>query len=82
MFHKCFNGKYKNGPFFYRKTNDEALNFPKTFSQAAVELVTRLLDNNPKTRAQLGEDGAKAIKEHIFFTVSSFPLSVIIQQCI
>jgi hypothetical protein len=75
MFHKCFNGKYKNGPFFYRTTSDGILKMPKEFSPEAVDLITRLLDDNPKKRLKLGKHGDTAIRRHPFFHVSSFPIS-------
>jgi hypothetical protein len=62
MFHKCFNGKYKNGPFFYRKTSDDILKMPKECSPEAADLITRLLDKNPRKRSELGKDGAAAIR--------------------
>jgi hypothetical protein len=74
MFHKCFNGKYKTGPFFYRKTSDGVLKIPTDFSPEAADLITRLLDDNPKRREKLGKHGAAAIKRHPFFHVSSFPI--------
>jgi hypothetical protein len=62
-----------NGPFFYREPSD-ILNIPKDFSPEAADLISRLLDDNPKKREKLGKHGAAAIKRHPFFHVSSFPI--------
>jgi hypothetical protein len=55
MFHKSLNGKYKNGPFFYRQK-------PKEFSMDAADLVTRMLGRDPVKRLKLEKHVAEPIK--------------------
>jgi hypothetical protein len=79
MFNKyVFNGKYKNGPFFYRKIAYDMPVIPGVISVNMTDLVSRLLDKDPSTRLGGGESGAQSIKKHPLFDVSSFPISVFI----
>jgi hypothetical protein len=52
---------------------------PKRFSPDLVRLITGLLAKDPQQRLGGGQGGAQDIKEHPFFKVSSFLVSVIIQ---
>jgi serine/threonine protein kinase len=79
MFNKyVFNGKYKNRPFFCRKIAYDKPDIPPWFSVNMADFVSRLLDKDPSTRLGCGVRGAQSIKAHPLFTVSSFPISVII----
>jgi protein-serine/threonine kinase len=79
MFNKyVFNGKYKNGPFFYSKIVKDTPEIPKFFSTRAKDFVKRLLEKNPSKRVAAGKSAAQNIKQHPFFNVSSIPISVII----
>jgi hypothetical protein len=74
-----FNGKYKNGPFFYSRILNQTVAMPKEFSSELADLVTRFLEKDPRKRLGTGEGGAAAIKSHPFFHVRSSPIYVIIQ---
>jgi hypothetical protein len=79
MFNKyVFNGKYKNGPFFYSNIAYDEPDIPRSLSANAAHLIASLLEKKPIER--LGGDGrgAQSVKEHPFFNVSSFPISVIV----
>jgi hypothetical protein len=79
MFNKyVFNGKYKNGPFFYSKIVHNTPVFPKCFSPVAADFVSKLLEKDPSRRLGQGKGGAQNIKEHPFFNVSSFSIYVTI----
>jgi serine/threonine protein kinase len=76
MFNKyVLNGKYKNGPFSYRKK----LTFPQHFKPTTRDFLRKLLEVNPSKRFGGIRGGPLDIKNHPFFKVSSFPTSVIIQ---
>lgn len=43
---------------------------PRNLSSAAVDIIFRLLDKNPKTRLGCGTEGTEEIKKHAFFKVN------------
>ena len=49
------------------KTFEEPLRFPPDVSPIAINLITQLLNTNPKRRLGGGEEDASAIKKHPFF---------------
>jgi hypothetical protein len=66
MFNKyVFNGKYKNGPFFY--SNIAYADITRWLSANAADLVARLLDKKPCTRLGGEGRGTRSVKEHPFF---------------
>jgi serine/threonine protein kinase len=76
MFNKyVFNGRYKNGPFFYSEIVQDSAVIPKYFSPRAADFVTRLLEKTPSKRLKAGRIAEQNIKKHLFFNVSSIPIS-------
>jgi hypothetical protein len=67
------NAKYKNGLFFYRQAERLCEN-----SEELKSLIEGLLKKKPQGHLG-GTCGACEIKTHIFFKVSSFYISVIVQ---
>jgi len=52
---------------------------PTHFSPELADLIEKLLLKEPTQRLGDGEGGAQDVKQHPFFSVSSFFISVIIQ---
>ena len=72
----CFIYEMLTGclPFYIPKGNrinpkvfEEPLRFPPDISQVAINLITKLLNVNPKKRLGSGEEDAEKIKSHEFF---------------
>jgi serine/threonine protein kinase len=73
-----FNGKYKNGPFLYRRILYDERVLPENFSPEVRSFISALLEKNPSQRLGTGKSGAENVKAHPFFSVSTIPISVII----
>eukprot|EP01029_Cantina_marsupialis_P021940 TRINITY_DN5325_c0_g1_i1.p1 TRINITY_DN5325_c0_g1~~TRINITY_DN5325_c0_g1_i1.p1 ORF type:complete len:518 (-),score=134.14 TRINITY_DN5325_c0_g1_i1:420-1973(-) len=57
----------ENVHMMYDLIENAPLRFPRTVSPDAQDLISKLLDRNPKTRLGSGEDDSKAIKSHKWF---------------
>jgi serine/threonine protein kinase len=65
--------------FFYSRITTVDPVIPSEFSHEVADLITNLLDKDPRERLGCGTEGVDAIKRHPFFKVSSMSMPVIPQ---
>jgi serine/threonine protein kinase len=75
----AFIGKYKHEFSFYRRIKTADPVTSEDLSPEAADLISKLLEKNPRKRLGGGHNGVDDFKKHPFFAVSSLFISVTIQ---